>query len=50
MLHGFNFSKLVFWSTLAFTYSNVVSPLLFIVYKNWIDSHSLIDKGVTVGS
>jgi len=31
----------------------VLSPLLFIVYNlfymNWIDSHSLVDEGVTVG-
>jgi len=25
-------------------------PPLFIIYMNWIDSHSRVDKGVTVGS
>jgi len=28
----------------------VLSPLLFIVYMNWIDSHSRVDKDVTVWS
>jgi len=29
MLHGFNFSKLVFLSTLIFTYSNASNSQLF---------------------
>ena len=28
----------------------VLSPLLFIVYTHWIDCHSRVDVGVTVGS
>jgi len=28
----------------------VLSPLLFVVHMNWIDSHSRVDKGVTIGS
>ena len=27
----------------------VLSPLLFIVYMNWIDMHSRVDEGVTIG-
>jgi len=28
----------------------VLSPLLFIVYMNWIDNQSRVDEGVTVRS
>ena len=28
----------------------VLPPILFIVYMNWIDSHSWVEEGVTVGS
>ena len=28
----------------------VLSPLLFIVYMNWIDKHSQVDEGITIGT